>query len=91
MPTTKRLFRLRIRDDGKGIDAEVLQQGERTGHLGLPGMRERAKRIGGQLDVWSEPGAGTEIELSIPGPVAYRSLNARVVHGAIREEKQVNP
>jgi len=69
---SKRLFRLRVRDDGKGIDPEVLKQGERAGHWGLLGMRERAKRMGGHLEVWSEPGAGTEIELRIPGSIAYR-------------------
>ena len=68
----KKQFRLRIRDDGKGIDPLVVAEGERAGHFGMPGMRERAKRIGGQLDVWSEPGAGTEIELSVPGSIAYR-------------------
>jgi signal transduction histidine kinase len=34
-------------------------------------MRERSKRIGGQLDVWSEREAGTEVELTIPASVAY--------------------
>ena len=63
-------FRLRIRDDGKGIDPGIVAEG-RAGHYGLPGMRERAKRIGGKLDVWTETGAGTEIELSIPGSIAY--------------------
>ena len=67
----EKLLRVRIRDDGKGIDPMVLQQGERAGHWGLPGMRERAKQMGGHLDVWSESGAGTEIELSIPGSIAY--------------------
>ncbi len=66
-----RLFRLRIRDDGKGIDLKVLQQGERARHWGLPGIRERAKQIGAQLDFWSEAGAGTEVELTIPASVAY--------------------
>ena len=66
-----RLFRLRIRDDGKGIDPRVLQQGERARHWGLPGIRERAKQIGAQLDFWSEAGAGTEVELTIPASVAY--------------------
>ena len=66
-----RLFRLRIRDDGKGIDPRVLQEGGRTGHWGLPGIRERAKQIGAQLDFWSEAEAGTEIELTIPAAVAY--------------------
>jgi hypothetical protein len=40
-------------------------------------MRERAERIGGRLRVWSRPGAGTEIELSVPGHVAYRHAPAR--------------
>jgi signal transduction histidine kinase len=64
-------LRLRIRDDGKGIDPKVLQQGRRAGHWGLPGIRERAKRIGARLDFWSEAGAGTEVQLIIPASVAY--------------------
>ncbi len=65
------LFRMRIRDDGNGIDPKVLGQVSRTGHWGLPGMHERAKGIGGELNVWSRPGAGTEVELTIPGSIAY--------------------
>ncbi|MGD1025856.1 MAG: two-component regulator propeller domain-containing protein, partial [Candidatus Sulfotelmatobacter sp.] len=49
-----RQFRLRVRDDGKGIDPEILGEDPRPGHFGLHGMRERAKIVGGQLDVWSE-------------------------------------
>jgi signal transduction histidine kinase len=64
-------LRLRIRDDGKGIDPKVLQEGGRAGHWGLPGMRERAKRIGARLDLWSDAGAGTEAELTVPASVAY--------------------
>jgi len=37
----------------------------------LPGIRERAKHMGAELEVWSELGAGTEVELSIPGSSAY--------------------
>jgi signal transduction histidine kinase len=66
----QRLLRLRIRDDGKGIDPKHLDAG-RDGHWGLAGMRERAQQIGAQLDMWSEAGAGTEVELRIPGSVAY--------------------
>jgi signal transduction histidine kinase len=66
----QRLLRLRIRDDGKGIDPKLLDVG-RDGHWGLPGMRERAQQIGAQLDMWSEVGAGTEVELRIPGSIAY--------------------
>ena len=71
------LFRLRIRDDGKGIDAEVLNEGARAGHWGLPGIRERAKRIGAKLALWSESGAGTEVELTVPASVAYATSQAR--------------
>jgi signal transduction histidine kinase len=71
------LFRLRIRDDGKGIDPKVLNRAERIGHWGLAGMRERAGRLGGELEVWSEPGAGAEIELRIPASIVYESSRAR--------------
>jgi signal transduction histidine kinase len=64
-------LRLRFRDDGIGIDSSVIEHGGRPGHWGLPGIRERAKQIGAQLEIWSELGAGTEIELSIPGSIAY--------------------
>ena len=65
-----RQLRVRVRDDGAGINASVLEDG-RAGHFGLGGMRERAKGIGGQLEVWSEHGAGTEVELTLPSSVAY--------------------
>jgi signal transduction histidine kinase/ligand-binding sensor domain-containing protein len=73
-------FQLRIRDDGKGIDPGIVAEG-RAGHYGVPGMRERAKRIGGKLDVWTAAGAGTEIELSIPGSIAFGTSSGR---GAVR-------
>jgi signal transduction histidine kinase/ligand-binding sensor domain-containing protein len=66
-----RLLRLRIRDDGKGLDPKVLKEGGRAGHWGLPGIRERAERIGARLDLWSEAGAGTEVQLTVPASVAY--------------------
>jgi signal transduction histidine kinase/ligand-binding sensor domain-containing protein len=64
-------LRVRIRDDGKGIDPAVVDLGHAPGHWGLRGMRERAKLVGGNLEVWSEPGSGTELELTIPGGSAY--------------------
>ena len=69
----RQFFRLRIRDNGKGIDRNVLEQGARQGHWGLPGVRERARRIGAQLKLWSELGAGTEAELTAPARLAYRT------------------
>ena len=71
-----RQFRLQVRDDGQGLDAPVLAD-ERRGHFGLPGMRERAELVGGRLDVWSEVGAGTEIDLTIPAAKAYAAARAR--------------
>jgi signal transduction histidine kinase len=66
-----RLLRVLIRDDGKGIEREVVEACGRPGHWGLLGMRERAKRIGARLEFWSEVGAGTEVELNIPASIAY--------------------
>jgi len=67
----ERRLRVRVRDDGKGIDAKLLADNGREGHFGLRGMRERANLIGGKLTVWSELHAGTEVELSIPSTHAY--------------------
>jgi signal transduction histidine kinase/ligand-binding sensor domain-containing protein len=64
-------LRIRIRDDGTGIDSAILRQGHRDGHFGLPGMRERAQKVGAHLDVWSRTGAGTEVEVRIAAPIAY--------------------
>ena len=70
-------FRLRVRDDGKGIDAAVLSAQSREGHYGLPGMRERATLIGGKLTIWSEVDAGTEVELRVPASIAYATARRR--------------
>lgn len=64
-------LRLRLRDDGKGIDPDVLGKEHMPGHWGLRGMRERANLIGGTFEVWSEVGSGTEVELNIPAANAY--------------------
>ena len=67
----KRQFRMNIRDDGKGIDPRVLNQGRLDGHHGLPGMHERAKLAGAKLAIWSQPDSGTEIELIVSAAAAY--------------------
>ncbi|MBV8438283.1 MAG: hypothetical protein JOY95_12300 [Silvibacterium sp.] len=67
------MFRLRIRDDGKGIDPEIIKDGGSARHWGLRGTRERAERIGATIDYWSEVGAGTEIQLEVPASIAYET------------------
>jgi signal transduction histidine kinase/ligand-binding sensor domain-containing protein len=73
----EKCFRLRVRDDGKGIRDEVLRGDGREGHYGLHGMRERAKLVGGKLTIWSEVDSGTEIELIIPASRAYAKSTPR--------------
>ena len=70
-------FRLRVRDDGKGIDPAVLAAQGIEGHYGLRGMPERAALIGGKLAVWSEVGAGTEVELRLPARIVYATSPRR--------------
>lgn len=72
-----REFRLRVRDDGRGTDPNVLAQGDRAGHFGLRGMRERAALAGGKLTLWSAPNAGMEVELIIPASRAYPSARRK--------------
>ena len=57
----------RIEDDGKGFDVqEVLDKDAREKGLGLAAMHERARMLGGSLDIWSQEGAGTRITMTIP-------------------------
>ena len=63
-------FRLLVRDDGQGIDPEVLRAG-REGHFGLSGLRERARKIGARLKIRTAAGAGTEIDLIVPSSAAF--------------------
>ncbi len=67
-------FRVRIRDDGKGIGTEVSGRG--AGHFGLSGMRERAKLIGANLEVWSSLDSGAEVQLTLPSSAAYEVSDA---------------
>jgi signal transduction histidine kinase len=67
-----RRMRLVVRDNGRGIDPDVVKDG-RDGHWGLSGMRERADRIGAGFTVWSRPATGTEVELVIPDHVAFHT------------------
>jgi signal transduction histidine kinase/ligand-binding sensor domain-containing protein len=80
-----RQFRLRVRDDGRGVDPAVVASGARSDHWGLPGMRERARKIGGQLELWSRPGSGTEVELTVPAATAYQDLGPKSKKGWFRQ------
>lgn len=79
-----RLFRLRIRDDGKGIGPNVLEEG--AGHRGLPAIKECAKRIGARLDFWSGAGEGTEVELTVPAAVAAATFKVPPSFGLFRRK-----
>ena len=57
--------RLRIRDNGQGFEVPPLSA-VRGAHLGLLGMRERAKQMGAQFEVHSHPGQGTEVVVNVP-------------------------
>lgn len=72
-----RRFVVSVRDNGKGIDPEIMATGRRSGHFGLPGMRERADALGGDFEVWTEVNSGTEVELSFPATVAYSGAQSR--------------
>jgi ligand-binding sensor domain-containing protein/signal transduction histidine kinase len=77
---TGKQMRILVRDDGCGIDPQILGAG-RDGHWGLIGMRERAERIGARLRVRSAVSSGTEVELSIPGQIAFESQRSRSTYG----------
>jgi signal transduction histidine kinase/ligand-binding sensor domain-containing protein len=90
---------IRVRDDGIGVDPQILARGQRPGHWGLPGMRERSETLGCHFHVWSAGNAGTEVELRIPAQVAYarppasitnglRGFLAAVVQGKLRRRTQ---
>jgi signal transduction histidine kinase/streptogramin lyase len=79
---------LRFRDDGCGIDAGILRQGYRSGHWGLPGIRERTERLGGRVELWSQPAAGTEIAITLPSSFSFgRSSTKRGLRSSRRSKE----
>jgi signal transduction histidine kinase len=82
-------LRIAVRDNGCGINPQNLQWG-RDGHWGLQGMRERAERIGAQLRLWSKVALGTEVELCVPGQVAFEQLDGRSAVELEPPRKSVN-
>jgi signal transduction histidine kinase len=71
-----RQLRLRVRDNGNGIDPKVLDSGGRAGHHGLPGMHERAKLAGGKLSVWSRTARRSNCPSPPRLPIPNRPLRA---------------
>ncbi len=65
LTTTSDCISLAVSDDGNGFSPTTAPDG-RTGHFGLIGMRERTERIGGKLDITSQPGEGTSIRIEAP-------------------------
>jgi signal transduction histidine kinase len=82
-------LRMLVQDNGCGIDAQLLQSGK-EGHWGLKGIRERAERIGGKLSLLSNPGAGTQVVLTVAGELAFQSEDAgkrrRWIHRLFRTD-----
>lgn len=62
---------LDVHDDGTGIPPAILGVGQRPGHWGLIGMRERAKQMSAKLSIESPSGKGTRVTLCIPARIAY--------------------
>jgi signal transduction histidine kinase len=61
----RRRARLRVTDDGRGFEPQFPLSAE-SGHFGLLGIKERVEQIEGQLLIRSNPGQGTEVEVSVP-------------------------
>jgi signal transduction histidine kinase len=60
------MFALLIEDDGSGFDYAQWLSNRKTGNLGLLGMQERARNLGGALEILSTPGHGTRVTLRLP-------------------------
>jgi signal transduction histidine kinase/ligand-binding sensor domain-containing protein len=74
---------MQIADDGRGFDP-ALAEAARPGHFGLCGMRERAKRLGANLQVATSPG-GTRIAVSLQAPEpVHRSLFRQIFRNPFR-------
>ena len=69
-------LRVRVVDDGRGIAPETLASGL-SGHYGMRGMRERADQLGATLKIRSRVASGTEIDLFVPGDLAFERPTRR--------------
>jgi signal transduction histidine kinase len=77
-------LRITVVDDGQGFNQESAATARLEHHVGLTAMRERVESIGGELQVISEPGAGTRIDAVLPLPQPAHSPDAgREIHAAV--------
>lgn len=74
---SQKCFRMRISDDGKGIDTSVLNSRKRANHYGLAGMYERAVALKVDLRIANIDGRGAEVVLTVPSVVAYSQRGKR--------------
>jgi two-component system, NarL family, nitrate/nitrite sensor histidine kinase NarX len=63
-----------VEDDGRGLAPKAPRQ--RDLHFGLDIMRQRAKMIGGRVDVEAAAGGGTRVRLSFPAPMRHEEADA---------------
>jgi signal transduction histidine kinase len=75
-------LRMLVSDDGCGIDPRVVRSGS-DGHWGIAGMRERAESIGAGFKVRSRAAAGTEVELTVPGSIAFDQQSGARARGRV--------
>jgi signal transduction histidine kinase/ligand-binding sensor domain-containing protein len=74
---SQKYFKMRISDDGKGIDTSVLNSRKRANHYGLAGMYERAVALKADLRIANTNGRGAEVVLIVPSVVAYSQRSRR--------------
>ncbi len=73
-----------LSDNGCGFDPAAAP-GQHKGHFGLQGMRERTKRLGGQIDLSTAPGQGTSFRVTVPLPVGKSQVQPETPHGNVSQ------
>jgi ligand-binding sensor domain-containing protein/signal transduction histidine kinase len=71
-------LQLRVRDDGKGFEAAPPQANSGHLHLGLKNMKKRAEKLDAVFRIWTRPGTGTEVEVTVTAQRAYAANRVSV-------------
>jgi signal transduction histidine kinase len=91
---------LEVDDSGQGVPAGAAEAAERSGHLGLMSMRQRAESIGADLDVGRRPGGGTRVRMvwepsvrseAAAGEGGNLTAGTRAIVAAIRKAIRIRP